>query len=246
MKAIILAAGMGSRLHDVCKDKPKPLFEINGKSLLEYSLNSLNKAGIKQIDIVLGYKGEMIKEKIGENYKDIKIRYAENELYESTGSMHSVYCAFKDKEPEDCLVLDADLVYNPEIISNLLKSEKENIAFLTPCCGSGEETYVILDDENKIVYLSLNKKADRALIKKEIVWEFNGVAKFSKEFVNELLGLHKQKMENKDFEAYYEEHALEINKTIPWYGLIDNRLVLAEVDRKEDVERAEQVIKKLL
>ncbi len=244
MKVIILAAGIGSRLRDIWKDKPKPLFEIKGKTLIEYSLDALIKVGVNKIVIVVGYKREMIKDKIKKEYKGTKIEYAENKLYEITGSMHSVYSVFKEKEPEDCLVLDADIVYDPNIIVNLINYEKKDVAFLTSCCGSGDETFTVLDESEKIIYLRLKKNEDPNLLKGKKVFEFNGVAKFSKEFLKKMLCLHEEKIRNNKLDSYYEECALEVNKEIPWYGLVNKEFVLAEIDKKEDIKRAEKIIRK--
>jgi len=244
MKTIILAGGIGKRLQDSCNDKPKPLFKINGKSLLEHSLVALDTVGVQEVNIVTGYKGNMIKEEIGNSFNGIKIDYADNKLYETTGSMHGVYCALKGNI-NDCLLLDADIIYDPQIIRNLIKDKRKNLAFLMDCCGNGEETYTIIDENDRITYLSLNKTADRDLIKKTKVYEFNGVSKFSEDFLRRMMAIHEGKISSGTPDEYYEECAVKIAKSIPWYGLVGGSMDLAEVDRIEDVERAEQVIELL-
>ena len=242
--AIILAAGMGTRLQEVCNGKPKPLFEICGQSLIEHSLEALSQSGINKVNIVVGFKGEMIKEKLGNKFKNIEIEYSENKNYLTTGSMHSLYCAIN--QPEDFLILDADLVFDPKIISKMLESGKKDTLFLTPCCGSGEETYVILDSEERILYLSLINKIDKNLIEGKKICEFNGISRYSKEFIQELLKVHKQNIEQNKLSEYYEETAFEVGKKIPLHGVInEERLLLSEIDRKEDIPRAEEVIKNL-
>ena len=61
MKAIILAAGRGSRMGQLTNDKPKCLLMINGKTLIELQITAITNAGIKDIAIVTGYKAEMLK-----------------------------------------------------------------------------------------------------------------------------------------------------------------------------------------
>ena len=61
MRAIILAAGRGSRMQHLTNDKPKCLLEVNGKRLLEHQFEAITKAGIRSIAIVTGYKQELIK-----------------------------------------------------------------------------------------------------------------------------------------------------------------------------------------
>ena len=60
MKAIILAAGRGSRMRELTNERPKCLVELKGKSLLDWQLEALREAGIKKIAIVTGYKREML------------------------------------------------------------------------------------------------------------------------------------------------------------------------------------------
>ena len=60
MKAIILAAGRGSRMNELTYDKPKCLIEINGKTLLDWQLEAIKSVGINEIGIVTGYKREML------------------------------------------------------------------------------------------------------------------------------------------------------------------------------------------
>ena len=60
MKAFILAAGKGKRLKPITNNIPKPLIEIKGKPLLEWSLIKLRSAGVKEIVINLHYLGDQI------------------------------------------------------------------------------------------------------------------------------------------------------------------------------------------
>ena len=64
MKAVILAAGMGLRLGNHTKNTPKAFVTIKGKTLIEYSLDNLKKAGIKEVIIVVGFMESFFKEKL--------------------------------------------------------------------------------------------------------------------------------------------------------------------------------------
>ena len=69
MKAIIIAAGIGSRLGDLTKDLPKPLIDVNGKSIIERQINSYRKHGINEIIIITGYQNQKF------NLKNVKYVY---------------------------------------------------------------------------------------------------------------------------------------------------------------------------
>jgi len=237
MKVIILAAGMGNRLKDVLKGKPKSLFEIKGKSLLEYSLEALLKNGIDEVSIAVGFKSEQIRNKIGDNFRGIKILYNKNESYETTGSMHSLYKSLR--KPEDCLVLDGDIIYDPKSLREILKCKEKDVVLLTNCRKSKDEVYVTLGNSKRIAYLGkqlpLSKK----------IFEFTGISKFSKNFVLHMIKLHREKMKKGEFEEYYEDCAYRANKIMPWYGLVKENLAWSEVDKKEDIKRAMRVLERL-
>ncbi|MAG21874.1 MAG: hypothetical protein CL943_01030 [Candidatus Diapherotrites archaeon] len=79
MKAVVLAAGRGIRLRPLTKDKPKALVELNGKPFLEWVLDALGSAGIKSTALVVGYLGEKIKERLGNNYNGMQLQYLQQE-----------------------------------------------------------------------------------------------------------------------------------------------------------------------
>jgi mannose-1-phosphate guanylyltransferase len=77
-RAFILAGGQGTRLRPITKEIPKPMIPVQGKPVLEYTIELLKKHGIKQIIISVGYLGERIKEYFGNGSKfGVKIKYVE-------------------------------------------------------------------------------------------------------------------------------------------------------------------------
>tara|TARA_A100001388_G_scaffold277479_1_gene268891 strand:- start:2178 stop:2843 length:666 start_codon:yes stop_codon:yes gene_type:complete len=86
MKAFILAAGKGKRLKPITNNIPKPLIEIKGKPLLEWSLIKLRSAGVKEIVINLHYLGDQIVDYFGNGKKlDLKINYSFEKRLLGTG-----------------------------------------------------------------------------------------------------------------------------------------------------------------
>jgi len=115
MKAIILAAGRGSRMKNMTDDRPKCLVELNGKTLLERQLEALRAAGITDIGIVTGYKREML-QKYGlvEFYNP---RWAETQM------VSSLACASDWLEKEACIVSYSDIFYEPSAVRLLMASD---------------------------------------------------------------------------------------------------------------------------
>jgi len=81
MKGVILAAGKGSRMKELSQKKPKVLLKVDGRSSLEHIISGMKKAGIDEVIIVIGYKGEMIKDELGSGSElGVEITYVEQDL----------------------------------------------------------------------------------------------------------------------------------------------------------------------
>jgi len=115
MKAIILAAGRGSRMKDLTEDKPKCFVELSGKRLFDWQVSSIKEAGIKDIVIVCGYKKEAFNS--GDYLKE------ENPRWSETNMVVTLTYARKYLLQEECIVSYADIVYHPAIIKKLIDAE---------------------------------------------------------------------------------------------------------------------------
>lgn len=238
MKVVILAAGLGQRLKDILEGKPKPLFEIKGENLLKYSLMALSKNGIKEVNIAIGNNADMIKASVGDFFEGIKLNYFENKLYDKTGSMHSLFCALK--EPEDCLIIDGDSLYDPRMIFEILKCEKENAVILAKVSGSGDEFYATIDEDGRVNHFSKEKPLSGK------IYEFPGISKLSKDFVEKMFKFHIKNIQENIFGEYTEDCIYRVGKHIPLYGLVLEHLAWTEIDRKEDIPRAEKVLDEIM
>lgn len=116
IKAIILAAGEGTRLRPYTENKPKCLVEVNGVSLLDRQLAVLNSAGIDEITLIGGYKSSML------NRKGIGLRL--NADYAKTNMVWTLFSAESDLEG-DILICYGDIVYSRDILLQLLKSDSD-------------------------------------------------------------------------------------------------------------------------
>lgn len=111
--AIIMAAGLGNRIRPVTLETPKPLIKVNGKRMIDSVINALNKNGIYEIYLVVGYLKEQfyVLEKKYENLKII-----ENPYYDTCNNISSLYVA-RDYIGES-IILDGDqIVYNDSILT---------------------------------------------------------------------------------------------------------------------------------
>lgn len=129
MQAVILAAGKGTRFLPLSEKKPKPLFSLFGKTIMEHNLDEMEGL-VDEAIIIVGYKKEMVMEKLGEKYGSIKIKYIEDEKVEGTASSAKLALPYlKDR----FLLLNGDDFYSREDIRkaidgfpSILVKEHEN------------------------------------------------------------------------------------------------------------------------
>jgi NDP-sugar pyrophosphorylase family protein len=129
MRAVILAAGRGSRLRPYTDRRPKCMVEVRGKPLLESTLSALDQAGVREAVIVVGYFGDQIREAYGARFGGVTLRYVENPVYGSTNTLYGLWMA-RALMDEDILLLEADRLYEPEVLTELVESPHEDIALV--------------------------------------------------------------------------------------------------------------------
>lgn len=175
MKAIILAAGEGTRLKKYTKDLPKGMLYYNEKSLIEHQIDLLRSNGVDDIIVVRGFKEEKI---------DFEgITYFTNKIWNSTNMVESLMCA-ESVLNEDCIITYADIVYTDELLRSVLKSNNDfNIAIDVDWKNYWQIRYdkidfdtesLKLDGDNNIISLGI---ADPPL--EEIDGRYVGLMKFS-------------------------------------------------------------------
>jgi choline kinase len=116
MKALILAAGQGTRLRPITDDRPKVLVELAGKSVLERQLCVLHACGIEQVAVVTGYRAD--------RFDGLGLATFLNPDYATTNMVASLFSAtdYLDGD-DDLLICYGDIVYQPAIVEALLAND---------------------------------------------------------------------------------------------------------------------------
>lgn len=126
MKAIILAAGRGTRLLPLTKNTPKPLLDIGeGQTIIENQLNAIIDCGnISEVIYVIGYRAEQVEAKM-RAYNNIPVKYLYNPFYETTNNFISIWMAIHEMT-EDFVIINGDDIFKPNVLRGLLDEPNEN------------------------------------------------------------------------------------------------------------------------
>lgn len=149
MKAIILAAGVGERLNQH-RPLPKCLLSFNGRSLLERHLGALTRLDVSDVTLCVGYESSQIAAALA-GVTHPKILLLHNPQYRR-GSIVSLWTARDTlKSGDDVLIMDADVLYHPDILSSLVASPAPNCLLLDQAFEPGEEPVKICLNAGRIV-----------------------------------------------------------------------------------------------
>ncbi len=144
MDAVIIAAGSGTRFGYITRDNPKPLIQLREKALIQWVMDSLISGGVTKIHIVVGYQGNKIIKKIGNEYNGVSVNFIENKIWER-GNLTSVYAA-KDAVNEDFILSMSDHLFDPSIVRDIVTANSEKTVLLAV-----DRKYQQVDDDMKVM-----------------------------------------------------------------------------------------------
>src|SRR2546423_7983169 len=119
MKAVILAAGKGTRMGDLTNECPKPMLKVQGKPILEHIIQGLQQNGIVELFIVTGFRAEVIEDYFGNGSKlGVKIDYGRQTVQDGTGKAPEIAQPFVGLDP--FLLTYGDILVKPETYARML------------------------------------------------------------------------------------------------------------------------------
>ena len=249
MNAIFIAAGEGLRLENVTKDLPKPLVDVNGKSILERQISLLRKNNVNDIVVITGYKKEKF------TFKNIE--YVHNPNFreqEQTGSL----MVARSKIVGDVLIMFGDILFDEIILQQMLDSKGDIVIAVDK---NWEKSYEERHDNPK-------SEADKVLIKDNKVIQISAknIEVNDDNDVGELLGLIKlsmkgskilidqyEKLENSHIGKFHDAVSFKKAKFVDMLQeLLSSGIVITpvsikgkwcEIDTKHDLEIAKKMFK---
>lgn len=233
MKALLLSAGLGSRLAPITDSVPKSLVTVNGESILFKQIDNLITNGINDITIVSGYLSDILKQAVWSKYKNIKI--IENTDYQKTNNMYSAYLA-KELFNDELFMMNADVFFDSDIIRQMLICENKSVIAVDKGRYNNESMKVICNG-NRVTSIS------KAISKDDTYGTSIDVYKFSKSGAKAFIDRCEFYIEeNKELNLWSEvalNDALEMDEFLACdiYGR------WLEIDDKNDLKMAEDIFR---
>lgn len=237
-KAIILAAGVGSRIRPLTNDCPKSLLKVGGIPILERMIVNILECGISDFIFVLGYRQEQIRNFVRSRFPELKATYVTNEVYRRTNTGYSLMLTQAAADGAGFVKFDADVVFDPAILRCLIDSPAENALCIDRNIKlDAEEVKVVVDDD------MLVRRASKSIDPKSALGESIGIEKIgtatSALLFAELVEMMASESQHKKYyEAAYERL---IAKRAAFHAVDITGLDWVEIDTLEDFEAANRI-----
>lgn len=236
MRAIILAAGVGRRLSPFTLSKPKCLFPVGGRSLLERMLESLDGAGVEEAFLVVGHCQDQIRNGIGSRFGRLPVRYVENHDY-LKGSIRSLWSCRQDLTG-DLLIMDADVLFPSEFLRRLIDAPWQSAFLLDQnFANTGEEMKLFVRGDRVV---AIGKQTPPTVYDR--VGEGVGFFKCAADHSRPLRECVEEIVAQGGGEDEYEQALDQLLRRVR-VGYVDvSGLPWTEIDFAEDLRRAEEEI----
>jgi choline kinase len=173
MKAVILAAGQGTRIRSVHGEHPKCLIEVDNTTILDHQLDALTMVGINDVAIVVGYEKEQIIARVNtRKLPTQRIQFIENLTFAITNNIYSLWLALDWLRGDSFVVLNADVIFDPEILDLAVRPHALISMIVDPLWR--DETMKVVVEGDHVIRMS--KKISR----EEFSGTYIGITVFSK------------------------------------------------------------------
>ena len=232
MKAIITAAGIGSRLGKATEKNNKCLLKVHGKMLIEISVDILRRHGIREIVVVTGHCYDKV-EKVLKG----KVAFVYNPFYQVSGILPSVWLGRSHVENDDFIFLTGDSLYHPDILKKCIK-QKGNIVVCVEKKNCDEEDSKVIIKKDKIVGMGKNIELKKA------TGEFTGIMKVEKNANKRIFETIEKVLKQGKLNAYLTDVLMELrNEKLPLTHIYTNPYPRIEIDYPEDFVKAKSIFR---
>ena len=241
MHAIILAAGVGSRLFgDSRTQPPKSLIEFDGRTLLARHIAYLQEIGVKKLTLVVGYRKDLVSEEAEACAPNGFLEIIENPMYRGGSIISMWYARETYRRGESVLFMDADVLYDTEILTRLIDSAWDSAFVYDEDLDEGDDPVRICLRDGAVVDFG-----KRIVGQFDAMGEWPGFMKVSAETGPLIAASLENYIEGGQLMATYEEAIRDVIVGGPQgaFGIVDiSGLDWVEIDFPDDLERARAVI----
>lgn len=240
MKAIILTAGVGSRIRPLTDNKPKCLLEVAGQPILKRMIDNLKAAGLTEFIVITGYMADVVRTYIKDNYPDLNVTFIHNDRYEETNTGYSLFLT-RDAVGNDSFVkLDGDVVFEQAVIEKLVKDPAQNCLTIDKNIHlDKEEVKAQIGENNQI--LKVGKTLDARMAHGESIGIEKVGAETGKVFYEIL---QRDVVEKQKWQEYYDDsYTTLVEEGHPFSAVDISGLKWVEIDTHEDYDRANELFK---
>lgn len=237
MIGVILAAGMAKRLRPLTDERPKCLLTVGERTLLQRTVDAQIAAGITEWVVVTGYRANMIRDFLTQHYPQLTIHFIDNPDYAHNNNIFSLWLTRPYTDGKDFLLMDSDILFDPQILPEVLKQPGSVLALNRHELGE-EEIKVILDTDGRVVEISKVCSIEQA------IGESVGIEKMTADYSTALFKELEQMIEGEGLIDIFYERAFE--RLIPQghtFRIVDTTDFFSiELDTVEDFENAQKLI----
>jgi choline kinase len=240
MKAIILTAGVGSRIRPLTDNSPKCLLDVAGQPILKRMIDNLKAAGLTQFVVITGYMANTVKKYIADNYPGLDVTYIYNDRYEETNTGYSLFLTRDAVGGDSFVKLDGDVVFEAAVIDKLIKDTHENCLTIDKNIQlDKEEVKAQIGEGGEI--LKVGKTLDARMAHGESI----GIEKVGKETGKVFYEiLERDVVEKQKWQEYYDDsYTTLVAEGHPFYAVDISGLKWVEIDTHEDYDRANEMFK---
>lgn len=161
MKAVILAAGQGTRIRSVHGEHPKCLIEVDNATILDHQLEALSMAGINDVAIVVGYEKEQIIDHVmNRKLRAPRIHFIENPAFAITNNIYSLWLALEWLRGDGFVVLNADVIFDADVLEVAVRTNTPLSMIVDPLWR--DETMKVIIQGDRILQMSKNISRERS------------------------------------------------------------------------------------
>lgn len=224
MKAILLAAGKGTRISRMVQEVPKSTLPINGVPLIRHTVQMLIDEGIEVI-VCTGYKREAIFDAL----EGLSVKYYNNPFYDVTNSIASLWFA-REEINDNMLILNADVYFSKDLLHKLLDDNRQVVMAMDT--GRIEVGDYFFQTINGCI-----KKYGKDLPRSERTCEYVGIAKIDKMFTNEFNHQMKKLINSQNHNMWWENVLYSLTDKREIHTLDVKGIFWSEIDYFDDYER---------